>query len=67
MWLMALMLDSDDEGGSVHAGKTKGLVQKDWPLHDPMGFRAVETSMVDFAHHVFSGSAEIGQQILILR
>ncbi|KAK6997436.1 hypothetical protein R3P38DRAFT_3219441 [Favolaschia claudopus] len=39
---------------SVHAGATRGLVPKDWPLHDPQGFTAVEASMVDFAHHVYS-------------
>ncbi|KAJ7897381.1 hypothetical protein B0H13DRAFT_2337915 [Mycena leptocephala] len=47
------MLETEAKG-SVHSGKTKGLVRKDWPLHDPMGFRAVETSMVEFAHNVFS-------------
>ncbi|KAJ7786799.1 hypothetical protein B0H14DRAFT_3506384 [Mycena olivaceomarginata] len=39
---------------SVHSGKTRGLVEKDWPLHDPEGFTRVQTSMVDFGHHVFS-------------
>ncbi|KAJ7357904.1 hypothetical protein DFH08DRAFT_953111 [Mycena albidolilacea] len=39
---------------SVHSGKTRGLVEKDWPLQDPEGFTRVQTSMVDFAHHVFS-------------
>ncbi|KAJ7446790.1 hypothetical protein FB451DRAFT_1412199 [Mycena latifolia] len=39
---------------SVHTGKTKGLVQKDWPMYDSEGFRALEASMVDFAHHVFT-------------
>ncbi|KAJ7691870.1 hypothetical protein B0H14DRAFT_2651873 [Mycena olivaceomarginata] len=38
---------------SVHSGKTRGLVEKDWPLHDPEGFTCVQTSMVDFGHHVF--------------
>jgi uncharacterized protein (DUF2237 family) len=28
-------------------------VEKDWPLHDPEGFTRVQTSMVDFGHHVF--------------
>ncbi|KAJ7702610.1 hypothetical protein B0H14DRAFT_3527195 [Mycena olivaceomarginata] len=39
---------------SVHSGNTRGLVEKDWPLHDPEGFTRVQTSMVDFGHHVFS-------------
>ncbi|KAJ7030418.1 hypothetical protein C8F04DRAFT_1186824 [Mycena alexandri] len=39
---------------SVHSGKTKGLVAKDWPLHDPAGFTQVEASMVDFARHCFT-------------
>ncbi|KAJ7840329.1 hypothetical protein B0H14DRAFT_3458244 [Mycena olivaceomarginata] len=39
---------------SVHVGKTRGLVEKDWPLQDPEGFTRVQSSMVDFAHHVFS-------------
>ncbi|KAJ7694010.1 hypothetical protein B0H14DRAFT_3530918 [Mycena olivaceomarginata] len=39
---------------SVHSGMTRGLVEKDWPLHDPEGFTRVQTSMVDFGHHVFS-------------
>ncbi|KAJ7713261.1 hypothetical protein B0H14DRAFT_3523509 [Mycena olivaceomarginata] len=39
---------------SVHSGKTRGLVEKDWPLHDPEGFTRVQESMVDFGHHVFS-------------
>ncbi|KAJ7850179.1 hypothetical protein B0H14DRAFT_3452103 [Mycena olivaceomarginata] len=39
---------------SVHAGKTRGLVEKDWPLQDPDGFTRVQRSMVEFAHHVFS-------------
>ncbi|KAJ7264466.1 hypothetical protein B0H12DRAFT_1068719 [Mycena haematopus] len=48
-----------DNGGriemrSVHSGKTRGLVEKDWPLHDPEGFTQVQKSMVDFGHHVFS-------------
>ncbi|KAJ7117955.1 hypothetical protein C8R43DRAFT_960459 [Mycena crocata] len=40
--------------GSVHSGTTKGLVESDWPRHDPAGFRAVESSMVAFAHNVFT-------------
>ncbi|KAJ7740332.1 hypothetical protein B0H16DRAFT_1758051 [Mycena metata] len=39
---------------SVHSGKTKGLVPKDWPLHNPAGFTQVEASMVDFARHAFT-------------
>ncbi|KAK7027581.1 hypothetical protein R3P38DRAFT_3190456 [Favolaschia claudopus] len=39
---------------SVHAGKTRGLAANDWPRHDPQGFSALESSMVDFAHHVFT-------------
>ncbi|KAJ7170329.1 hypothetical protein C8R43DRAFT_944844 [Mycena crocata] len=39
---------------SVHSGTTRGLVESDWPRHDPAGFRAVESSMVAFAHNVFS-------------
>ncbi|KAJ7711346.1 hypothetical protein B0H14DRAFT_3524575 [Mycena olivaceomarginata] len=39
---------------SVRSGMTRGLVEKDWPLHDPEGFTRVQTSMVDFGHHVFS-------------
>ncbi|KAJ7363887.1 hypothetical protein DFH08DRAFT_949525 [Mycena albidolilacea] len=39
---------------SVHSGMTMGLVEKDWPLHDPEGFTRVQTSMVDFGHHVLS-------------
>ncbi|KAJ7799343.1 hypothetical protein B0H14DRAFT_2617076 [Mycena olivaceomarginata] len=39
---------------SVHSGKTRGVVEKDWPLHDPEGFTRVQSSMVDFGHHVFS-------------
>ncbi|KAJ7794561.1 hypothetical protein B0H14DRAFT_2621764 [Mycena olivaceomarginata] len=39
---------------SVHSGKTRGVVEKDWPLHDPEGFTRVQSSMVEFGHHVFS-------------
>ncbi|KAJ6489341.1 hypothetical protein C8R47DRAFT_1274511 [Mycena vitilis] len=39
---------------SVHSGQTRGLVPKDWPRYDPDGFRAMETSMVDFARNVFT-------------
>ncbi|KAJ7747580.1 hypothetical protein B0H14DRAFT_2636722 [Mycena olivaceomarginata] len=35
-------------------GKTRGVVEKDWPLHDPEGFTWVQSSMVEFGHHVFS-------------
>ncbi|KAJ7194375.1 hypothetical protein B0H12DRAFT_1082447 [Mycena haematopus] len=48
-----------DQGGriqmrSVHAGKTRGLVAKDWPMQDVEGFTQVEARMVEFAHNVFS-------------
>ncbi|KAJ7161947.1 hypothetical protein C8R43DRAFT_1123657 [Mycena crocata] len=48
-----------DRGGriemrSIHSGKTRGLVEKDWPAFDPVGFRAVERSMVEFGHQVFT-------------
>ncbi|KAJ7788730.1 hypothetical protein B0H14DRAFT_3503888 [Mycena olivaceomarginata] len=39
---------------SVHSGKMRGVVEKDWPLHDPEGFTRVQSSMVEFGHHVFS-------------
>ncbi|KAJ7099209.1 hypothetical protein C8R44DRAFT_747893 [Mycena epipterygia] len=39
---------------SVHAGKTRGLVEEDWPMHDAKHFSVVEASMVDFAQSVFS-------------
>ncbi|KAJ7017499.1 hypothetical protein C8F04DRAFT_1279277 [Mycena alexandri] len=39
---------------SVHSGKTRGLVPRDWPAYDGEGFRAVEASMVNFTRAVFT-------------
>ncbi|KAJ7024806.1 hypothetical protein C8F04DRAFT_1192100 [Mycena alexandri] len=40
--------------GIVHSGKTRDLLENDWPRHDPDGFTLVEASMVNFAHSVFT-------------
>ncbi|KAJ7745168.1 hypothetical protein B0H14DRAFT_3514592 [Mycena olivaceomarginata] len=32
---------------SVHSGKTRGLVEKDWPLHDPKGFTRVQATQAE--------------------
>ncbi|KAJ7023337.1 hypothetical protein C8F04DRAFT_1193589 [Mycena alexandri] len=39
---------------SIHSGKTRDLLENDWPRHDPDGFTAAEASMVNFAHSVFT-------------
>ncbi|KAJ7902359.1 hypothetical protein B0H13DRAFT_1882605 [Mycena leptocephala] len=46
--------DGRIEMRSVHAGTTRGLVENDWPRHDPQGFSVVEAKMVEFAHNVFT-------------
>ncbi|KAJ7430015.1 hypothetical protein B0H11DRAFT_2264458 [Mycena galericulata] len=48
-----------DRGGaievrSVHAGTTRGLAPQKWYLFDPMGYDAVEKSMVKFSTKCFS-------------
>ncbi|KAJ7917827.1 hypothetical protein B0H13DRAFT_1869996 [Mycena leptocephala] len=41
-----------ERGGRIEM--RRGLLENDWPRHDPKGFSMVETSMVEFAHNVFT-------------
>ncbi|KAJ6534062.1 hypothetical protein DFH09DRAFT_1325501 [Mycena vulgaris] len=39
---------------SVHTGQTRGLGPQMWPLHDKLGFKDVEKSMIGFVRECFS-------------